>query len=326
MPSIIVTAPARLHLGFIDPEGSLGRRFGGLGVAISEPRLVVEARTAPTVHVEGDPHGRVEPLLHDLVQHFGVDQGISIRCRELIPAHVGLGSGTQLSLAVAAAAARLFKRNVPLADLARLTKRGRRSGVGVHVFAHGGFILDGGTGNAGGMPPVVFQHPFPPEWRFVVVVPESDEALHGPAEEEAFRRLATPPHHEVGTVCRLILLQLLPSLIEKDIEGFGQALTGIQRIIGGWFAPIQGGTYAAPLAAEILELMASEGVVGVGQSSWGPTLYGVVGGPDRARHLETALRRALDGRVKAMIFSTGANNRGAIIESGDSRGTHRSPA
>ncbi len=314
MPSVTVTAPARLHLGFIDPEGSLRRRFGSIGVAIDKPRIALEARTAPTVHVEGDPHNRVEPLLRDLLRHFALDQGIAIRCREMIPAHVGLGSGTQLSLAVATSVARLFKIDVPLAELVRLTRRGKRSGIGVSAFAHGGFVLDSGRGKDSSVPTVIFRHPFPDEWRFVIVIPELQEAVHGVGEEEAFRRLVPPPKEEVGTVCRLILMQLLPSLIEKDVELFGQALTAIQRTVGGWFAPIQGGTYAAECAQEILELMTAEGAAGVGQSSWGPTLYGVVAREERARQLEQSVRRALEGRVQAIIFTTGANNRGGTVE------------
>jgi len=227
---------------------------------------------------------------------------------------VGLGSGTQLSLAVATAVARLFKLDVTLAELARLTGRGRRSGIGVTAFARGGFILDSGGGKVSDIPTVIFRHPFPEEWRFVVVVPHVGEALHGAAEEEAFGRLASPPQEEVAAVCHLVLMQLLPSLIEKDLEGFGQALTMIQRTVGGWFASIQEGTYTAEMAGEILELMAAEGAVGVGQSSWGPALYGLVGRPETARHLEAQLQRAFDGRVKAMTFTASANNRGATVE------------
>ncbi len=314
VPSVVVTAPARLHLGFIDPDGSLGRRFGGLGVAIDQPRLVLEAWRDPAVRIEGDLDGRVEPLLHHILEYYAVDQGVAIRCRETIPAHVGLGSGTQLSLAVATAVAQLFGLDIDIAELAHVTGRGKRSGIGVAAFDRGGFILDGGRKTANGIPTVIFRHPFPEEWRFVVVVPDLGEGLHGAAEEEALRRLATPPHEEIGAVCRLILMQLLPSLIEEDLERFGEALTTVQRTVGKWFAPIQGGTFAAEIAKEVLELMLAQGAVGVGQSSWGPTLYGLVGGSERARHLTERLRQALDERVKAGIFTAGANNRGATIE------------
>ena len=326
MASVVVTAPARLHLGFIDPDGSLGRRFGSLGVAIDTPQLVLEARTAPTVSVEGDLDGRVEPLLRRLLRHFALDQGVSIHCRETIPAHVGLGSGTQLSLAVATAVARLFKLDVTLAELARLTGRGRRSGIGVTAFARGGFILDSGGGKVSDIPTVIFRHPFPEEWRFVVVVPDLGEALHGAAEEKAFGQLASPPQEEVAAVCHVVLMQLLPSLIEKDLGSFGQALTAIQRIIGRWFAPIQGGTYATAMAEDILALMVAEGAAGGGQSSWGPAVYGLVGGAEIAWRLEARLREALERRGKVMTFTAGANNHGATVEgvSGQGSGGSRS--
>jgi len=31
---VTVAAPGRLHLGFLDPDGSLGRSFGSLGLTI----------------------------------------------------------------------------------------------------------------------------------------------------------------------------------------------------------------------------------------------------------------------------------------------------
>ncbi|MDP3904770.1 MAG: GHMP kinase, partial [Methylococcaceae bacterium] len=33
---VSVTAPASLHMGFIDLSGSLGRHFGSIGVALNE--------------------------------------------------------------------------------------------------------------------------------------------------------------------------------------------------------------------------------------------------------------------------------------------------
>jgi beta-RFAP synthase len=321
MPNVVVTAPARLHLGFLDPDGSLGRRFGSLGVAIDTPRIVLEARTAAAVHVEGDPTGRIEPLLHALLRHFALDGGVLIRCREMIPAHVGLGSGTQLSLAVATAVARLFRLEAHIATLARVTGRGKRSGIGVAAFERGGFLLDAGRRGGTEVPTLIFRHPFPDEWRFVIVVPDTGDALHGLAEEETFLQMDRPSHEEVGAVCRLVLMQLLPSLIEQDLQGFGHALTTIQRTVGGWFASIQGGTFAAQGAGDVLTLLSSEGAVGVGQSSWGPTLYGLTEGRETARRLEQRVRQALDGWMKATVFTAGANNRGATVQGVSGRGS-----
>ena len=44
MTEVVVTAPARLHFGMLDPAGLGSRRFGGCGVAVEFPRVVVGVR------------------------------------------------------------------------------------------------------------------------------------------------------------------------------------------------------------------------------------------------------------------------------------------
>ena len=39
--SVTIKVPARLHLGFLDPNGDAGRRFGSIGLPLSEPETVV---------------------------------------------------------------------------------------------------------------------------------------------------------------------------------------------------------------------------------------------------------------------------------------------
>ena len=46
-------APARLQLGLLDLRGDLDRVFGGVGVAIAEPRVVVECAPATRLEVTG---------------------------------------------------------------------------------------------------------------------------------------------------------------------------------------------------------------------------------------------------------------------------------
>ena len=50
---VYVKAPARLHLGLIDLGGDLGRLFGGIGVAINQPNVIVEAEKSERFTVEG---------------------------------------------------------------------------------------------------------------------------------------------------------------------------------------------------------------------------------------------------------------------------------
>src|SRR5581483_11861323 len=93
-------------------------------------------------------------------------------------------------------------------------------------------------------------------------------------------------------VSRLVLTALLPGLVTGDIEEFGAALTEIQREIGSMFAAQQGGVFH-PRAAPIVEALHALGVGAVGQSSWGPAVYGIVDGPERAAEVADRLRPAV---------------------------------
>jgi beta-ribofuranosylaminobenzene 5'-phosphate synthase len=80
-------------------------------------------------------------------------------------------------------------------------------------------------------------------------------------------------------------MRLLPSLVESDLQGFGDALSEIQRVTGGWFAPGQGGVFAPGPTGMLVERFRRAGAPGVGQSSWGPTAYAIVEGQARASEL-----------------------------------------
>ena len=141
---VVVRAPARLHFGFIDLDGSLGRRFGSIGLAIDEPKVIVEATPAHRLSVTGDESGRAQALARRFLRHYRLRESVHIALQQMIPAHVGLGSGTQLALSIATALARLFSIEAGVRELASVMGRGKRSGIGVAAFDRGGFILDGG--------------------------------------------------------------------------------------------------------------------------------------------------------------------------------------
>jgi beta-ribofuranosylaminobenzene 5'-phosphate synthase len=318
---VVVRAPARLHFGFIDLDGSLGRRFGSIGLAIDEPKVIVEATPAHRLSVTGDESGRAQALARRFLRHYGIREEVHISVKELIPAHVGLGSGTQLALSLAAALARLFSIEAGIRELASVMGRGKRSGIGVAAFDRGGFIVDGGQRvgtpdrpcNPDSPPPVIIRHPFPKDWTFVVAIPNVGRGLAGDAEDRAFRRLRARPVTGATRLSRIVLVQMLPALVGRDAAAFGQSLTAIQRIVGSWFRAVQGGTFASPLGAKIARAMARGGALGVGQSSWGPTVYGMTTSEKVADAMEHEVRRALPSKVQVTILLARADNRGAQI-------------
>ncbi|MEP0507166.1 MAG: GHMP kinase, partial [Aurantimonas coralicida] len=98
-----VSAPARLHLGFLDPGGQSARRFGGIGMALEEPATRLTIRRARQDHVDGPEAGRAAAYLDDMRRHLGIGVRHELTISEAIPAHSGPGSGTQLALAAATA-------------------------------------------------------------------------------------------------------------------------------------------------------------------------------------------------------------------------------
>jgi beta-ribofuranosylaminobenzene 5'-phosphate synthase len=105
----------------------------------------------------------------------------------------------------------------------------------------------------------------------------------------------------------------MPAVVEADLTRFGEALEEIQRRVGEGFAPAQGGTFARPEFEVIVEAMRLEGLKGVGQSSWGPTLYGFSDSPKEERiSLLDRLNRRL-GLDPSSSFWTLASSSGASI-------------
>ena len=147
----------------------------------------------------------------------------------------------------------------------------------------------------------------------VIAIPEVQPGLSGPEEAAAFRSLPAPEEREVERVAHLVLMQLLPALADGDLIAFGAALTEIQRVTGGWFAPAQGGAFASGATQELVERMAAFGAAGVGQSSWGPTVYGLVPHRDAGRDLAQRVRASLGGRGR--VFETPFAERGALVHS-----------
>lgn len=310
--NVFVEAPARLHFGVLDLHGGLGRRFGGMGAAIPAPSLLVEASRAEDVDVEGADAERAAAFARRILGLYGQPGGVRLRVHRAIPPHVGLGSGTQLGLAIARAVAELYELPTATRELARAVERGRRSAIGTWAFESGGFILEGGRRpGTDDVAPLLARYEIPPTWRYVVVIPTAAPGLSGDAEAEAFRRLPAPDLREVEHVAHLVLMRLLPGLVERDLEAFGSALSEIQRITGGWFAEAQGSAFAPGPTGPLIERLASAGALGVGQSSWGPTAYAIVDGAERGRELARLASAWLGSR--GAVFEGAFLNRGARI-------------
>ena len=312
---IQVKTPARLHLGILDLTGDLGRIYGSIGVAVEEPNLILEAKPSDGMRITGGDDA-VNSLVKRVLIHYNIEPEIEIEIKERIPSHVGLGSGTQLSLALGTAITKIHGIDADINDLARIAGRGSLSGIGIAAFEHGGFIVDAGqrVNSKGEIPPVIFRQPFPEDWEFIIAIPKTEGKIYGPEEKEAFKRIIPAPAGISADICRLLQVKLLPALIEKNIEEFGHSLTDIDRKVGLFFKDIQDGIYGERVSKQLVEFLLDNDFHGAGQSSWGPSVYTLAESKE-VKEKESALREFMEKNgISGEIITTKANNTGASID------------
>ena len=312
--TVFVEAPARLHFGVLDLRGALGRWFGGIGAAAPEPTLLLSARLDRTLGVEGADADRAEKFARSFLAYHHLQAGTRISIHRALPPHAGLGSGTQLALAVARAIAELHGIPTTAAALASAVGRAQRSAIGTWTFDGGGLVVEGGRrAGADGVGPLIARISFPQSWRCVVAVPRQPPAINGADEAAALAALPPPPEREIEYVAHLVLMALLPALADADLAGFGRALTAIQTTTGRWFASVQGGAFAQGPSESLVRLMAERGAPGVGQSSWGPAVYGIVDGETAAARLADDVRAALEHCGGGTVYEGSFRTTGARI-------------
>jgi beta-ribofuranosylaminobenzene 5'-phosphate synthase len=292
-------------------NGALGRRFGSIGLTLDGIGTRIrlsdgDASGAPVPSRAGD-------LLASLVSRLQAGNRWRVAVDEAIPEHVGLGSGTQLGLAVAAALAAALGRPTDARTLAPQVERGARSGIGIGAFDLGGFLVDGGKGEIEAPAPIIARAEFPAAWRIILIFDRTRRGLSGEAERNAFRDLPSFPVEAAAHLCHLALLRLLPGLVERDFAAVAQSVGEINARIGDHFAPAQGGRYASARVGEVIAFLAAAGHAGVGQSSWGPTGFVLVENEADARRLYDQLsnRFVADSALSFRVCS--GRNRGAEV-------------
>ncbi len=316
LKGVQLTTAARLHLGFLDLNGDLGRRFGSIGLAIDAFLTRIELHEAPSLEVVGEQRERSAEIARRIAESLGLDVRGKLTISNAIPAHAGLGSGTQLALAIATAFRKLGRLPLDARQDARLLDRGARSGVGVALFERGGLAVDAGRGPNTETPPVIAHLSFPEDWRILLLLDPRVEGAHGEAERRAFAGLPPFPAGAASEICRRTLMQILAGAAEKDLETFGAGVAGVQEIVGDYFAQVQGGGRfaSAPVGRAATRLKAL-GAHGIGQSSWGPTGFAFASDPDHAQFLARRACPECERGVEIRICS--ARDHGAEVREED---------
>jgi beta-ribofuranosylaminobenzene 5'-phosphate synthase len=310
---VTVIAPARLHMGFIDLSGSLGRHFGSIGVALDEIATCLTVTGADRLSISGPCSERAEKCVSMLCRTLKVSDRLNIIIDTAIPEHVGLGSGTQLSLALGAALNRFYGLGLTVREIAAMTDRGLRSGIGIGIFEQGGLVVDGGRGEKTITPPVLAHMDVPKDWRFILVFDQRGQGLHGQQEIQAFQELPPFPEQEAARLCYLLLMQALPAVAENDIVRFGAVISQLQRSVGEHFSSAQGGVFTSPEVALAMQWLERQGAVAIGQTSWGPTGFCAIDGPELAESIAEQARQEFAHLDKLSFVVVSARNSGGDV-------------
>ncbi len=300
-------------MGFIDLSGSLGRNFGSIGVALNEIATSLSVTYADHLVINGPSSTRAEKCIKLICEELNVSNQLQIDIESAIPEHVGLGSGTQMALAIGSALNAYYELGLSIQEIALLTDRGRRSGIGIGVFEQGGFVVDGGRGEQTKIPPVISHMDIPEDWRFILVFDQRGQGLHGDQEITAFKELSPFPREEAERLCYLLLMQGLPAVAEQDIKLFGDVVTQLQRSIGEHFSSAQGGVFASNEVAEVMGWLQQQGAVAIGQTSWGPTGFCAVNDVNKADSLVLQMKQAFPHFSNLSFVSASVRNSGGDV-------------
>lgn len=325
--SVRVVAPCRLHFGLFHvpvdglthyPDGRPVRKFGGLGLMIDNPCVTVTPTRTHRDFATGPLFDRAQRYMDELRERGAGPTRQQIETNGP-PEHVGLGVGTALGLAVASLLYPAYwthLQDFSVQTLAARVRRGRRSGIGTYGFRHGGFIADDGKVADHELPLQAERFDFPSDWRAVLVRPPVQPIWHGEREYAVFGR-SRPADRALALTDRLRSLAydtIVPAVRDADFDTFAAGIQEFNRLAGEPFQDDQGGPYAGAEVACVIDELIEMGAVGVGQSSWGPTVFAFCRDSDEAERLTERARARFSSATEVTV--TAANNTGARIETG----------
>ena len=323
---VTVTTTGRLHMGFVDLNGSKGRLFGSLGLSLSAPITKLVIRKSEKTLIVGKSCDYVTKITENIKYQLNINTHFLVEIQQNIPEHAGLGSGTQMALALGAGVNALCDFKLSVSKLASLTSRGNRSGVGIGTFEHGGLVLDGGRkkvqpdGDENSrlppmqLPPIIARHDFPEEWPILLIIDNNDQGIFGHQELQAFESLKPVDLATAEALSHRVLMQALPAIAEHDYAQFSQAIQALQLATGNYFSAAQGGHYKSFKVAEVLTYINTLGIICAGQSSWGPTGFAIFESADTANIILNQLQVKFSTFQHIDFQLVYAKNTGASIQ------------
>lgn len=329
---IRITTPCRIHLSLIDENGEIGRVDGGIGLMLDQPNVVLEvSNNADEFAIECDRYYKesvhvINEKASKIFKLFRINnKNFHFHLIKYYPSHVGLGSKTQLSLAIGTAISILKNMEIPLREITKMVERGGTSGIGWRGFETGGFILDGGhdfgtgkekesfspSSSSTTIDPAltIMRYKIPDNWRFLLVIPNVRPGANGQEEVEIFKKYTPIPREEVSEASHQILMKVLPGLLKNNLECFGEGLKRIQNV---GFKKIEI-SLQNQIVKDLLKFFEEKGVKAYGMSSFGPSIIGITESDSEAEKLKEEAENFL-GDIGGHFYVCKPNNTGAKIE------------
>lgn len=307
-----VISGSRIHLGFYNINYG-GLKYGGLGLYIQNPRVVLEARKGEGLLV-GFPAELIDQVTEVVESICSSKRDFSLIVRESPPIHIGLGVSTQILLSTAKLASVLCNKKLSFKELVEITGRGRYSGIGIHAFRVGGFIVDGGTKGSEGYPPLIYRAVFPSEWKIVLVLPKGLRGLRDDEEPIILDNLVSKVKEEENHVLiSVAFTKIIRGLSTRDFCLFVDGVEVLQRKVGEIFYVYQGGIFSSYKTEIAVEVLRKAGFRGTGQSSWGPVAYGFSlssSFEEKVRRLRSIIEKE---KLDFDLIVTNARNKGAML-------------
>ncbi|MBS3781830.1 MAG: GHMP kinase [Candidatus Thermoplasmatota archaeon] len=306
-----VKTPSRLHFGIIDLSRKFKRKYGALGVTLKDGYDIELESSGKELYVEGSKREKeiVSKVYRKLKEKFSISVGFEVTIEDRIPSHVGLGSTTQLTLGTAYGMLKEIGEDVSIIELAKLLERGRYSAIGTYGFQDGGFILEGGKSGKNEISCLIKRIDFPEDWRFLIICSKVFKGYDEKEEKPIMNKLTVDKKYP-EKISHNILMGILPALKRKDIGAFGEHLTRIQETVGKSFSDHQEGIYH-PAIIDMVEFLI-DNTYGGGQSSWGPTAYGLVKKKEVDNLKDKVLEEKKEDEYRVWIGDP--NNEGVIVE------------
>ena len=319
-----ITAPCRLHFGLLRFAQAAGLSYGGLGMMLDQPATVVKMQQADSWKATGPNANRALAFAIQAARYWSApdEASFAIEVQKAPPTHAGLGSGTQLALAVARGVSLLcnlrFNTDDPdtddpdAEDLSAAVGRGQRSGIGSHGFLQGGLLWETGRDSLESLAKLTRRLDIPEPWRVLLISPLHDTGLHGSAEIDAFAQLPPVPPEITEQLQHLAEARILPAIEQADFAAFSESIYQYGHLAGSCFTSVQGGPYASSDVDLRIKKLRSLGLLGVGQSSWGPTIFAFTHNTSIATHWVKKFAEIPEFNA-CEIAITAPNNHGASV-------------